>query len=361
MTRLLLDISAHGFGHLAQAAPVVNALENRLPELQVMVRADLPERLLRERLQVPFEQHRVQLDPGMAMQDALTVDRKASIRAYAHFHRDWEHRVAEQARRIEALAPDLVLADAPYLSPAAARLAGIPAAVLCSLDWAGVFSAYCGAFPGAAEIHADMIRAYNDACCFLQPVPHMPMSYLSNRREIGPLAERAGNDPATLRTHLGVPAGARLGLVTLGGLPFELAPKGWPRLPGVHWLTPGPAPSRPDFQSLDGLGLNHLAALAACDVVVTKPGYGTLVEAACHGVDVLYLPRGDWPEEPYLLGWLHAHARCREITRDELERGHLAGALEHVARQAPLPRPAPTGAEEGADILLGLLPGMAPG
>lgn len=44
---LLATIYAHGFGHLGQSAPVLNALRRRLPALHLTVASTLPEARLR--------------------------------------------------------------------------------------------------------------------------------------------------------------------------------------------------------------------------------------------------------------------------------------------------------------------------
>ena len=41
---LFVDISSHGFGHLAITAPVLNALGKLQPDLQLTVRSGLPAR-----------------------------------------------------------------------------------------------------------------------------------------------------------------------------------------------------------------------------------------------------------------------------------------------------------------------------
>ena len=81
-------------------------------------------------------------DFGLVMKSALDIDLDASAAAYAQLHRDWQQRVAEEVCRLESLEPDLVLADVPYLTLAAATQAAIPAAALCSLNWADIYRHY---------------------------------------------------------------------------------------------------------------------------------------------------------------------------------------------------------------------------
>jgi UDP-N-acetylglucosamine:LPS N-acetylglucosamine transferase len=88
--------------------------------------------------------------------------------------------------------------------------------------------------------------------------------------------------------------------------------------------------------------------------VITKPGYGTFVEAACAGRPILYLERDDWPETPNFADWLAQHARAGELRRDKLLAGDFMAELEALlARPAP-PSPLAEGAGQAARLLAGI-------
>ena len=55
---------------------------------------------------------------------------------------------------------DIVLADVPYLTLAAASRASIPAAALCSLNWADIYRHYFNNRTEAGKILAEMESAY---------------------------------------------------------------------------------------------------------------------------------------------------------------------------------------------------------
>jgi hypothetical protein len=91
--------------------------------------------------------------------------------------------------------------------------------------------------------------------------------------------------------------------------------------------------------------------LRSCDALIAKPGYGSFTEAACNGVPVLYVRRPDWPEDACLIEWLGRHDRALEVSRAMLERGDPGAAVEAViAMDTPAP-PAPTGADEAAELI----------
>lgn len=356
MTHLLVALSAHGYGHAAQTAPVVNALRARLPDLKLTLRTALPRAFLETRFEGAFELIAAADDFGMVMDSALDIALAASARRYAEWHADWEGRVARTAAELAQLAPDLVLANVPYLTLAAARVAGIPAAALCSLNWIAIYRHYFGDRPEAGRILDHMLGAYRGAAAFLQPEPGMPMEDLPNRMPIGPLARSGVNRRAELERRLGLSQGTRLVLVALGGIELRLDMDSWPRIPGIYWFAPASlGASRAEVSAIEALGLHFTDLLRSCDAVVGKPGYGTFTEAAVNGVPVLYVCRGDWPEEPYLIRWLQRHGRCLEIERSALERGLLGGALEALWRLPAVSPPPPSGVAQAADYLTRLL------
>ncbi len=349
---LLVDISFHGFGHLAQVAPLLKSLRSRLGALQLTVRSTLPASVLRRRLGENLEVIPVSMDVGMHMASALEVLPGESARAYRQFHREWEATVRREAHALETLSPDLVFANIPYLTLAAAGLARIPTVAMCSLNWADIFHHYCRAFPGSEGIHEQMVCAYQQAGTFLQPTPHMPMEDLPGRHSVGPIAELGTRRREEMALRLGIEPHERLVLVGLGGVATRLPAELWPVLPNTRWLLPGDwQVARGDCCTLEELGMPFIDILASSDVLIAKPGYGAFTEAACQGLPVLYLPRDDWPETPYLTAWLHDHVRALKVSRRDLESGRFSGALEALLELSPRPPVEPSGVAEAADIL----------
>lgn len=353
---LVADISGHGFGHVAMTAPVLNELGRRRPELRLTVRSSAPERLLREHIDRPFDHVPVAHDFGMAMVHALEIDTAASFERYRALHARWSATVAAAAGVLRELQPTLLLANVPYLSLAAAHEIGVPGAALCCLNWADIVEHYCGGLAGAEAITRQTRSAYALANVFLAPDPSMPMPGLHNRHRIGPIGRRGCDRRADLNRRLGLNADTRLVLLSLGGVPFSIDIARWPRLEGVHVLAAMQlAGSHPDVTDAETLALSHIDLLASCDAVVTKPGYGTVTEAAVNGKPMLYVSRDGWPEEPYLVEWLRRTGCCAAMPQAALIDGMIASPLEALLNQ---PRPAPvqpSGIGDAVRVLLDLL------
>lgn len=351
MPHLLVTLSDHGYGHAVQAAAVVNALRRLRPDLRLTLRATLPQAFLARRFEGEFTLLHERTDIGMVMRSAIDVLPTESAAAYRVFHHNWAQRVVDESERLRALAPDLVLSNVAYLPLAAARRIGVPAIALCSLNWADMYRHYCGTAPEADAIHAEIVAAYRSAEVFLQPAPHMPMPDLPNRRPIGPVATVSPR-PLDLRARLRLPATTRLVLVSPGGMSLPLAVTDWPHTADLHWIVPREsACARPDVTAFESLDLAFPEVLAASDALVTKPGYGSFVEAGVSGVPVLYVRRFDWPEEPYLIDWLRRHTRTGEIARTALEQGTMAPALSALWVRPAIKPAAATGSDEAAQIL----------
>ena len=401
MPHLVVSISGHGFGHVAQTAPILNMLHQRMPhpatrywrsqpiaparstpvgapslcddpsaagagarrllpprmlrnavskppQLHLTVRSAVPLAQLRSRIHVPFTHLPSEGDIGMVMSSALDICVEDSRAAYRAFHADWDARVAEEARLLRELKADMVFSNVGYLPLAGAQRAGIANAALCSLNWADIYRHYFGGDAIAAQIHG----CYANADAFLRATPGMSMTDLPNLVPVSPVAAVGNNRRDELDRHLKLSKQEQLVLVSMGGIVSRLPIERWPRIEGVRWLVQDSWKiEHPDAIILETLQMNFSDLLASSDALICKPGYGSFVEAASCGVPVLYVSRADWPESPALITWLQQHCLCREVSRQALEQGRIAEVLGEIWN-ASRPEPVtPEGAVQVADWL----------
>lgn len=354
--RLLLAVSGHGYGHLAQCAPVINALWQEIPDLQLAVCGALPRHVIAARLDRAFTFLPVELDPVLCMRSAWEIDVPASHRVYREFHRNWQTGLRHDADLLATLAPDLVLADIPYRMLHAAQQRNTPAVALCSLNWAAIYTACCRTEDADTAMLEAMLAGYRAAREFLAPEPALPMPELENYRAIGPIARLGRQRREELLARCDLPQGARLVLVALGGIATGLPLANWPRRKGLVWLNAAAAGSeREDMIDLAATGMGLVDVLASSDAVLTKPGYGTYAEAVCNGIPILALARPDWPETVYLNAWARRHGRLQEISASQFETGHFLAALESLWELPAAPLPRPTGTGQAAAVIASYL------
>ena len=357
MPHLFVDISSHGFGHLAQVAPILNQLVRIRPELRLTIRSGLPLEKMRTRIAAPFEFINGRSDFGFVMLDAVRIDQGATANAYRVWHENWPDRVAAEADFLRRLAPDLVLTDVAYLPLAGAAKVGIPSLSMCSLNWADLFAHVFGHEPWARAIHDEILAAYRGAECFLRLTPAMSMPDLANTRSIAPVAALGRDCRGELAARLDAAPHERIVLIAFGGFDKNLNAAEWPLTPNMRWLVPESwGIAREDMAALEPLRMNFTDLLRSVDAVLTKPGYGTFTEAACNGTAVLYVRRDDWPEQDCLIDWLEQHARCAEVDEAGLMAGTLQPALERLWQQSRPAIPRPDGAAEAAERIAAYLP-----
>ena len=352
MKHLFVDISSHGFGHLAQVAPILTALRAQLPALQLTIRCGLPEAKARSRIPGEFSYLEDSSDFGFAMRNAVSIDLAATAERYQALHATWSERVDAEARFLDTLRPDLVLTDVAYLPLAAAARIGLPAMSMCSLNWADLFAHFFGGESWAAPIHAEMLTAYGSAARFLRLTPAMPMLALPNAEAVGPVASLGTQRSSVLRETLRCTENERTVLIAFGGIDHDLRVDHWPETPGIRWLLPQTWNiARPDMTAFEPLGFSFTDLLASVDAVLTKPGYGTFVEAACNRTAVLYQRRKNWPEQDCLIEWLKENGRCHEIEASTLAGGHWRNAFEALWAQPMPPAPHPSGIAQTVALL----------
>lgn len=358
LERLYCAVTPHGLGHAAILCPVINALARRCPRLDVTIQGDLPARWLAGRLEVPFRLIPQGSDFGMIMDSATRVRVAASAAAYRHQAADWRRILVSEARRIRAVAPDLVLGCIPAQSLAAAQALGVPTVAVGPFHWADILDSYCGHEPGMDRLIALMREIYAGCDAFFAPEPALPMADLPNLYRVGPICRRGRRRGPELRAALGIADEDRLAVVAFGGMASGIDVWAWPEQPGWIYAVPRdpglPRRLPPHVIPVgDDSGCPLPDLIASADAVITKPGYGTLTEAALAGTPVLCQERPDWPETEGLLAWTTRHVPLERIDPQALRAGRVGRPLRRLMRQEPpWPRPEPAdGAEQIADTL----------
>ena len=354
--KIVFCISPHGYGHAAQTCSVINQLFKQTPEIEVFVKTSLPQTFIQERITNPINFIPNIIDFGMVMSSSIDVLTKESWQQYQQVHTQWEDNVQQEINSLATIKPDLVVSNVAYVVLEAARRLSIPSVAMCSLNWADIFEYYCHDFENADAITSQMQSSYNSAQTFIQFTPCPPMTWLSNRQAVNPITRYGKNQREHINQHLSLSADNQLVLIGLGGIEMRLPIENWPKRKNTLWIVPDEwQTKRNDCLPLSHLNLSFIDILASVDALITKPGYGTFTEAVCHQLPFLYVPRGGWPEEPYLEAWAKQYGVADSVNRDALTTGqfytHLDQLLVAQQKNHRLP-PETTGARDAANIIL---------
>ncbi len=348
---IIFDISGHGYGHLAQIAPLVRLAMERTGTRRVILRsahnAELAERIvgvsgLRTVPPPP--------DPGLAMRGPVRADVRTTLRRYRELHDALPRILEHEARRLECLGAALLVSDVGYIGPAAAARAGIPSFALSSLHWEEILAAFLPDTAEVRRIRDGIVEAYGRAAAFLLAAPRRSVPRLDHVVPIGPLVRGRGrNMREFLLRRIGARPDTRLCYVSFGGIGGAHPMLKLPDARGWAWILADRMPRNlrgACAVSADEIaGLDALDLIASCDLVLTKTGYGTFTECVAHGTPCAFLSRPDWPEAHDLEEWISASGLGMPVTASMLSDGSWLEAAEGLRRSRPRPEIF-TGAED---------------
>jgi len=348
-------ISGHGYGHAAQTVPVLNELGRRISDLSVILRTMVPDSFFSPRLHIPWIRYPVDQGGGCVQRGPLSIDIPSTWFTYRVFHENWGERVKREVGAILSCSPDLILSNISYLALEAGGMANIPSLALASLTWDEVMAKY--AEPGN-DLHKSLLtqicQAYGWGKLVIRLTPGLGMSVFQKRVDVGPIGQPPLAPNQVLREKIAGKIGRPLVLVALGGVPLEDLP-----LASMHTMT--------DYQFLVDAPVSdptgHIRSLgevpatfdeifAVSDVVLSKPGYATIIEAVASRKPVVYVRRYDFADEEAIVEYMHRYGRGCEMKKEDFISGNWQTAIEAV-RQLNQPENAgpESGVRQAAEIL----------
>jgi len=333
-------ITGHGHGHLSQTVEVLIALSKNNQQIQFNIITSLPESVVIARIankisasQFHYIHDKTNTDIGVPMIDAMQVDQKKTIACYKKIHNHWGDHIHFEEQRIKALNVDIVLSNVGYIPLQAATNLSIPSVALCSLDWASTWLIFGSDDQVGKLILNQIVQAYQSANLFLQMTPHLPMTFLDNKVSV-PFVVRQGKSKRQVlekdHPHF---IGKKLILISMGGMDAEINFDQWPQIDQVIYIVTGNNPLPKGYYHADTMGLDFSDIMASVDIVLTKTGYGMVVESAVNQTPLFYVARADWPEHDIMLKWCKDNNNVLEIDRVEFERGLTEDKIDMLLSQ----------------------------
>ena len=347
---LCFSISAHGFGHGAISTSVIERVMQLFPEIKITVLSLLPKSYLDSRLSGPFSHIKLGNDFGMLMHSPIEVNVQNSRLKYQQLFDNWQQAVNQEMEVLKQIKPDCVISNISPITLDAAIQLSIHTASVAPFNWAQIYERYCLDAEQAKTqaVYEQMLAVYKKVDYIYKPLPSVPLTCV-NEIKIASINRRPKGQLQKLLECL--PEGTnKVALVALGGLPMSLDLKNWPAIPGWHWLIDQPEyPLRDDMTQISDLDMPFLQLVGSCDLILTKPGYGTYCEIAAIArhkkIRVISLARPDWPETPFLNAFLAARVPFAEVHIKQLQGKYLRTVIEKLTA---LDYPPEEACEDGA-------------
>lgn len=358
--KILFYITGHGFGHATRNTAVMNALLARRPDLELYVRTEAPEWIFRNSVSVPVQYTQVRIDAGMIEKDLLAQDPAATLQRAQEVFADAGEIIRTEAEFVRQAEIRVIVSDIPPLASAIGKAAGVPVIGMGNFSWDYIYAPFADRYPGFAPV-IEKIRAFYSTTDLLLRLPWChEMEAFPRREQIPLVARRPQGERDETRQQLyaaGVPSDSPL--VLLGGRFPALGPEVLDRVLASGRVTllsfsdfgraphPGFVVLGPEWQP------RFLDVLQASDAVVSKLGYGIASECVSCRTRVLYPPREQFAEHPFMEAGLSAWVPTQRIERAEFERGEWCEPLEALlARPFNWPDVPVNGAEVAAERIL---------
>jgi hypothetical protein len=339
-------ISGHGFGHASRSIEIINALIDRRPELQVIIRSSVAPWLVERTARSGVTLSPAEVDTGVVQLDSLHLDAPGSIARAEAFMSTFDARVAAEVDYLRQHDAVMTISDLPPLGIAAGHAAGLPAIATGNFTWDWIYEHY----DGGQDVAARIGEIYRRTTSTLRLPMWGGFATFPEIHDLPFVARRSTRDPVEVRTAFGLPLDKRLVLTSFGGYGLDaLDGHALKQLDGYHVLLPNTI----DDADIYERGYRYEDLVKAADVVITKPGYGIISECLANQTALLYTSRGDFREYQVLVDAMPAFLRCGFIGHDDLFSGRWQPHLDAVlAQPAPPANPATNGADVAADILL---------
>jgi hypothetical protein len=346
--RIAAYVSAHGFGHLAQMAPVLNRVYQLRPDCQFLIRCALPEAEIEARLDFPFDIESTPVDVGVLQKTAIEEDRPASELQMKHWISEMDMHIEREISLLRVFQPSLVLSNISPLAFPAARALAIPGIGIATLDWHTIYSCW---LPENDLILTSLTTAYRDCDLLLQPPMTMDMHVFPKRQQIPLIAAY----PSEIKPPL-LKRQSKRALLIFGGSkqpPYDL--QALAAMDDWQFLIPHAATETPE--NVQNIHFNNemrpIDFMPFVDVVVCKPGYGVMAECWRTGTPIAWVERPDFPEFPILKGLLNNVLPSCGMSKADFKSGNWLEALECARlHTGSFPKLAGDGAKAAADIIL---------
>jgi L-arabinokinase len=358
MPHIAFYITGHGFGHATRTAAIALAVAERLPGVRLSLVTAVPEWLFRLSLPVPFTLRPAALDVGVVQPDAIRLDGRATLEAYAALLARLPALVDREAAQLRQDRVDLIVADIPPAAFAIARRLDVPAVGISNFSWDWIYAEYAADAPEYLGVVSAIRADYAGADLFLRLPFHGPCDASPVVRDIPMVARRSRRTREDIRRQLGVNGARPVVLLSFGG--FEVQGIDFERVErlGEFLFLATQAPPRPvrNVQVVPLGSIPYEDLVAQADVVITKPGYGIVSECLANRTRVCYTPRGQFAEYERLLDGLQRFGVAEALPTADFLAGEWRASLHAVLeRPGAWPDLPADGAAVAAEALLALV------
>ncbi len=352
-------ITPHGFGHAARACAIMAAMTSADPNIHFEIFTQVPEWFFVASRIGSYTYHDCYSDVGLAQMTPLIEDLDLTIQRLNNLLPFRHEMLQDLAARLNRLQCRAVVCDIAPLGIAAARMAGLPSILTENFTWDWIYQGYVRDEPRFAEFIAYLHNIFGSANYLIQTAPmcvSTPDSILTTR----PVSRNPHTAASQVRSQLGIPAGAKVVLISMGGIPDDYPfTQKLASIPDIFFIVPGAGQTVQKERNRVILphhsNFYHPDLMAASDMVVGKAGYSTCAEAYWAGIPFAYIPRQKFLESAVMAQFIHSSVGGFEIMDSDFQAGNWTERLPEWLEKPKLFRQPPNGAEQAGRLICDLV------
>lgn len=352
--RLLYYVSGHGYGHAVRAAEIIRVIAEQQPTWHLFVKTTAPKWLFDGVAPSQLEIIHTKIDSGAReANNSLVIDSAGTVQALVEFVAETEPIIKQEARWVQENHIGAIIADIPYLAGNIGDSIGVPCIGCSNFLWDFIYEPLLADTPGASEILGTIRDGYSRMDAMLRlPFCH-EMSVFPKLIDVPLVAPRPQRSTSYVRDHLRISRIDSRPIVYFGmrdaiqPSALERTARGSPDVILVYFgvsVTGLPENTRAlEFDS----ELRFADFIAACETVVSKPGYGMFAACVANQVNILFPRRTGFREDEYLIRDAARYTRLRELPAKDFEDGNWS---EHIRLLRSQQYPGETLQTDGAEV-----------
>ncbi|MCG6167394.1 sugar kinase [Leptospira sp. FAT2] len=353
--KLTYYVSGHGFGHISRSMEIILYLLRSFPDLEIdlvtvreqfLTTLSLSEEDSKnvERLHV----RKKQVDVGMMQKDSLSIDIRGTEASLEEFESKKSYIQISEIESCLDFETELILSDSASLPFIVADKIKVPSLFVGNFTWDFIYGGYAKESVVFEQTARTLYEEYYYATFGLLLPFACPAESLAEQKQIGLVGRRPLLSKKAAKERFELSEDRIYLLFSFGAYGVETTHFDWDKLDPEKYkivisgatdfdLMQIPKKQRNGILKLSDLHYPDL--LAACDYVITKPGYGILSEAVYANTPVLYTDRGNFPEVPYLHRSLREEIPSAFLSNEDLFSFRFERAIADAKRWNGNPSP----------------------
>ncbi|MBM7618574.1 uncharacterized protein (TIGR00661 family) [Bacillus tianshenii] len=313
-------ISDYGYGHASRSIAIIRELLKREDQICIIVCHSFALTFMKASLledRVRFRE--IETDVGYVLQKCtIYPDYEAVSKKMDNFINDFPGRSLKESEFLKNEKVDLLITDISPLPLYAASLLGIPTIGISNFTW---YTAYHGLVP--AKQLKWLRKQYQLVDYFFHLGASRELNWGRKQNIAFLFFAREIDTMEVQRIRKSIPVGKQVVFIGLGMKVDNLVEKDFPiwDSPNCHFIVSSNMKIKKTNVTV--VPRNYIESqnyLAATDLIISKPGWGTISEALLAKKPLILLDRKDMQEDQVTITFLKELNRCSTIQWEELKR-----------------------------------------